>query len=233
MARHAAAAGHEVIAHGGRRDGDLLDAIAAAESVRSARPDGVIHAAGATHGLPAALWRDNVLMTVRLLDAVREYAPHAHVILLGSAAEYGFGIPGERLSEQADCQPNSEYGMSKLAMTRIAAGLDQPRITVARLFNVVTPDHEPRSLLGRVAAGYAAGEEEPRGAGEVRDFVRVDQVARIVVALTVNADAPAVVNVCTGAALTAAEFLGRPRPATLGAWAVGDPTLLRSIVGDT
>jgi len=122
--------------------------------------------------------------------------------------------------------------MSKLAMTRIAAGLDRPRTTVARLFNVVTPVHEPRSLLGRVAAGYAAGEERPSGAGEVRDFIRVDQVAGIVVALSASADVPAVVNVCTGAALTAAEFLGRPRPATLGAWAVGDPTLLRSLVGD-
>ncbi len=113
--------------------------------------------------------------------------------------------------------------MSKLAMTRIAAGLDRPRTTVARLFNVVTPVHEPRSLLGRVAAGYAAGEERPSGAGEVRDFIRVDQVAGIVVALSASADVPAVVNVCTGAALTAppsSSGVHDPRRSGRGPWAI-------------
>ena len=83
VARSARGAGLTVLAHDGRGDGDLLDGVQARRVVADAAPDAIVHAAGCTHGDPGALWRDNLLMVVRLLDAVAADAPGARVVLLG------------------------------------------------------------------------------------------------------------------------------------------------------
>jgi nucleoside-diphosphate-sugar epimerase len=151
--------------------------------------------------------------------------------LLGSAAEYGLTGPGVRLAEDAPCRPNSEYGMSKLAATRIAVADDRVRTCVARVFNIVSHPHPERSLLGRVERAYRAGHAHPDGSREVRDFIAIEDVARVLVALATASSGPPVVNVCTGVPLTAAEQLGRESPDASGGWSVGDPSLLQATVG--
>lgn len=228
VVRVAREGGLEVLPHPGRADSDLLDAADARNLVGSASPDTIVHAAGRTHGDPSELWSDNVVMVVRLLDAVAAAAPGARVVLLGSAAEYGLTGPGVRLSEDAPCHPNSEYGMSKLAATRIAGADDRVATCVARLFNVVSEPNPPRSLLGRVERAYRAGDSNPDGSGEIRDFMPIEDVAQALVALATVASVPPVVNVCSGVPRSAAEQLGHPPPDSLGDWSVGDPTLLRA-----
>jgi nucleoside-diphosphate-sugar epimerase len=199
--------------------------------VAGAEPDAIVHAAGCTHGDPGALWRDNLLMVVRLLDAVASDAPGARVVLLGSAAEYGLTGPRVRLAEDAPCRPNSEYGLSKLAATRIAVADNRVRTCVARVFNIVSDPHPERSLLGRVERAYREGRARPDGSGEVRDFIAIEEVARVLVALATASSVPSVVNVCTGVPRTAAEQLGHESPDASGDWSVGDPSLLQATVG--
>lgn len=235
VVRFAHAKGFTVIPHGGRRDGDLFNARIATATVARARADLVVHAAGTTHGTRDELWRANLLMVARLLDAVADTGNRTRVVLIGSAAEYGLTDPGTRLDESSPCRPNSEYGMSKLAATRLAQAETRIAVRVGRLFNVVSDPHPSRSLLGRVAQGYREGQASPDGAGEVRDFIPIEAVARSLIGLATATFAPAVVNICTGVPRTAAQQLGRARPGvpdSEGMWSVGDPTALGEVLGD-
>lgn len=232
VAEALAARGVAPALHAGRAEGGLDEAGVAEGLITRSVPACVIHCAGLTYGTPDQLWASNALAAMRLLDAVARHAPAARVVLVGSSAEYGLTGPGEFLGEDSPCRPDSEYGMSKLAATRIAA-LSPVATVVARLFNPVPALPDPRTLLGRVARGYSEGRREPAGAGEVRDFVALEQVGTALVALGLDAadPGPAVVNLCTGVARSAAEQLGHPAPAAPGRWSVGDARLMREVLG--
>ena len=221
----------EVEIHAGRCDGDLTDPATVRALVERVRPDVIVNAAGATYGDPDTLWSANLLIPLRLLDATRQVVPDARVVLVGSAAEYGLTEPGVLIREDRPCAPNSIYGQTKLAAGQMALSLQTPRVVVARLFNVVTSPHDPRSLLGRLAGEYAASEMDPQGAEAVRDFVALDDVGVALVALGLARVAPHMVNVCTGTARTAAEQLGHRSAREADLWAVGDPTSLAATTG--
>lgn len=227
----AAELGIETVTHSGTADGDLTDAATALDLVKRSRPDAIINAAGASYGDPATLWRTNLLIPLRLLDATRRAAPGALMVLVGSAAEYGLSEPGVLIREDHPCAPNSVYGQTKHAAGQAALAFGGPPVVVARLFNVVTSPHDPRSLLGRLASDYAAGTVDPPGAEAIRDFVPIAGVARALVTLCGAPGPPPIVNVCTGVARTAAEALGRTSSRRDGSWAVGDPALLRAATG--
>lgn len=223
--------GLEVVEHGGRSDGDLCEASVAREVVKDARPDIVVNAAGATYGDDELLWRANLVLALRLVDATVEHARQARMVLLGSAAEYGIFSAGERMREDSPCRPNSVYGMSKLAAGQATLSLAPERVVVARIFNLVAPPHDPRSLLGRVEAAYLGGEAAPGGHDAVRDFVTVEFVAEAIVSLALGERFAGVLNVCTGVPTTPAAVLGRPAPDESDSWAVGDPSLLAKVTG--
>src|SRR3954453_12437841 len=86
----AACAGDEVIALGR----DLRDAETARVAIAAARPDVVYHLAARAHvgeswRDPAGTLRDNVAMTLNLLEAVRTEAPDATVVAVASGELYG------------------------------------------------------------------------------------------------------------------------------------------------
>lgn len=219
--------------HAGSREGDLTDPATALAVVKRVRPDAIVNAAGASYGDPATLWNANLVLPLRLLDAVREVAPDARIVLVGSAAEYGLTMPGVLIREDHPCTPNSIYGQTKLAAGQMALSLPRGThsVVVARIFNVVASPHDPRSLLGRLAAEYAAGNADPPGAEAVRDFVTIDDVGCALVALCLSPTSPPIVNVCTGVARTAADVLGHHSSRQDKVWAVGDPTLLATATG--
>ncbi len=223
--------GVEVEVHVGSREGDLTDAATALALVKRVRPDAIVNAAGASYGDPATLWNANLLLPLRLLDAVRDVAHNIRLVLVGSAAEYGLTEPGILLREDHTCTPNSVYGQTKLAAGQMALACGASSVVVARLFNVVASPHDPRSLLGRLAAAYAAGDSDPQGAEAVRDFVTIDDVGRALVALCLSPAPPPIVNVCTGVARSAADVLGHRSARDARSWAVGDPTLLATTTG--
>src|ERR1700761_5692568 len=97
---------------------DGLDAGACNAAVADAAPDAVFHFAGQSS--VAASFRDpsgsidaNGIGTVRLLEAVRAHAPHAHVVLASSAEI--FGVPATApQDESTPLAAASPYGLSKL-----------------------------------------------------------------------------------------------------------------------
>ena len=192
---------------------DLLDADAVQRAVAAAAPARVFHLAAlasVSHSWqhPRAVLRDNVEMTVNILDAVREEAPEAVVVCLSSGEVYG---PPERLpmTEDTPLRPQNPYAVSKAACDLLAgqyADAHGLRVVRVRAFNQAGPGQSDEYVVGTIARQVA--EAEAAGGGEAvirtgnpdssRDFTDVrDSVRAYAAASSVPAG---VYNVCSGTA---------------------------------
>lgn len=174
----------------------------------------------------------------------------ARVVHLGSASEYGDPGGPEPLSEDAPANPKGTYGVTKWAGTSavLAArdgGLDA---VVVRGFNLVAADLSPVSPLHQFRADVLAlppdgGTVTLWDPATVRDFILLEDLARVVSAVALHENPPSVVNACSGVGLDFAsivtalgdatgrrvtvESLDRPGIPVV----VGDPTRMRAVTG--
>ncbi|MFE7901498.1 NAD-dependent epimerase/dehydratase family protein [Streptomyces sp. NPDC057424] len=177
-----------------------------AKTLASAAPDTVVNCAGATGGDAVTLAEVNARGPAVLCAALREAAPAARLVHLGSAAEYGPGMPHSPVTESAATCPVGPYGATKLAGTVAvtASGLDA---VVLRVGNPVGPGAPSSGLPGRITAllrEAGPGPEAVLRLGNLsahRDFVDVRDVARAVeLAATAPGPLPAVLNIGGGRA---------------------------------
>ncbi|GAB2815145.1 NAD-dependent epimerase/dehydratase family protein [Streptomyces chlorus] len=186
-----------------------------AKTLAEAAPDAVINCAGATGGDAVTLAEVNARGPAVLCAALRQAAPRARLVHLGSAAEYGPGEPGTKVTETAATRPLGAYGATKLAGTVAvtASGLDA---VVLRVGNPVGPGAPPTGLPGRVAAllreaGAATGAGTMLRLGDLsayRDFVDVRDVARAaVLAVTAAGLLPPVLNIGGGEAVRVRDLV--------------------------
>ncbi|MEV8554782.1 NAD(P)-dependent oxidoreductase [Streptomyces glaucescens] len=184
-----------------------------AAALAALAPDAVVNCAGATGGDAVTLAEVNARGPAVLCAALREAAPEARLVHLGSAAEYGPGTPGRPVPESAATRPAGPYGATKLAGTVAvtASGLDA---VVLRVGNPVGPGAPATGLPGRVA-GLLAGAGRDADAvlrlGDLsahRDFVDVRDVARAVCsAVTAPGPLPPVLNIGGGAAVPVRDLV--------------------------
>ena len=195
----AAAAGIEVMTAGRSAGADLPgyhhldlaedDPARIAAALAEVAPDAVVNCAGATAGDPGTLAAANVSATFALVKAMLMTQLPARLVHLGSAAEYGSTEPGVPVSERTGARPAGEYGLTKLAGTRlvelgITAGLDGVTL---RVFNPVGPGAPQTSLPGRLVAELRRALEQGTDVrlgslDAVRDFVDARDVADAVLA---------------------------------------------------
>ncbi|MER8056330.1 MULTISPECIES: NAD-dependent epimerase/dehydratase family protein [unclassified Streptomyces] len=184
-----------------------------AKTLAAAAPDAVVNCAGATGGDPVTLAEVNARGPAVLCAALREAAPAARLVHLGSAAEYGPGTPCAAVTESAPARPVTSYGATKLAGTLAvtSAGLDA---VVLRIGNPVGPGAPPASLPGRMAALLRAAGADPGAVlrlGDLsayRDFVDVRDVARAVaLAVTAPGPLPPVLNIGGGGAVPVRDLV--------------------------
>ena len=164
---------------------DLVDREQAARLVREVAPDCVVHLAGLNRGSLKELLEVNVVGTEHLLDAIRDEAPCARTLVIGSSAEYGYAGEGP-LPETAPFRPVSPYGISKAAEALLAhryhAVHDLP-VAVAVPFNLIGPGLPESFVSGRIVkqalevAGGRRTELELAGLDSRRDFVDVRDAA--------------------------------------------------------
>jgi GDP-4-dehydro-6-deoxy-D-mannose reductase len=194
---------------------DLQAPEAVAASVRNVRPTHIIHLAaiadvGGSFANARATWSANVMGTLNLLEALREHAPDAALLMVSSSEVYGDAFTtGVALDESAPMLPQNPYAASKaaaelLARTYAKRGL---KLVIARPFNHIGPGQSEQFAvsafarqLARIEAGLQVPELSVGNLDARRDFTDVRDIVRAYLALIVkasNVDAPAV-NLCSG-----------------------------------
>jgi len=179
-------------------------------------PDVVMNCSGATSGDLAALSAGNIDGPGALVAALLRMRSPTRLVHLGSAAEYGRGPGRAPVREDEPPRPVGPYGVTKLAGTRLVelartAGL--PAV-VLRVFNPVGPGAPAHTLPGRAASELLRAVRENDavrlgGLDAVRDFVDVDDVAAAVLAAATGpVPVRGVLNVGSGAAVSARELVG-------------------------
>ena len=182
-------------------EGDLLEPEAIRSALSGQTFDAVVHFAALTYvgesvSHPHVYYRNNVMGTLNLLDAMREEGVRAF-IFSSTAAVYGDPqrIP---MDEDHPKSPVNPYGQSKLMVERILADFDSAfdlRYVALRYFNAagcsldsqIGEDHDPETHLIPRVLQAAKGEipnvtilgtdyETPDGTC-VRDFVHVEDLA--------------------------------------------------------
>ena len=215
------AAGDEVVAVSRSAGVDLLDAVAVRSAIAAARPDVVYHLAAHAHvgeswRDPARTLRDNVAMTLNVLEACREEAPEATVVAVASGEVYG---PPERLpvDETAPLRPQNPYAVSKASADLLAgfyADAHGVRVIRARAFNHAGPGQAPvyaiASFAQQFAAAVDAGENPVRivtgNPDTRRDYTDVRDVVRAYRLLAERAE-PGVYNICSGRTASSRELV--------------------------
>lgn len=174
--------------------GDLRDTLSIREAVKTARPDYVFHLAAqsfprTSFDAPLDTLETNVQGTVRVLDAIREFAPKAVTHVCSSSEVFG-RVPKEKLPIDEECSfhPASPYAISKAGTDLIgrfyaeAYGLCT---LTTRMFTHTGPrrgDVFAESTFAKQIAMIEAGLSEPvvkvgnldslRTIADVRDAVR-------------------------------------------------------------
>jgi len=220
---------------------DVDDAAAVMEAIVQDRPSKVFHLAGATHAGHA--WMNvvpyletNVLGTHHLLEALRRLDSRTRILVVSSALVYQTGP--NKIDESAPLQPETPYGMSKLAQEQLALEAmkaDGLEILIVRSFNHVGPRQGASfavSSFARQIAMIEAGRAAPvirvgnleasRDITDVRDVV--DAYERVMNDGAVGRP----YNVCSGRAVRMRDVLDELRGLSRVAVSVEvDTTLLR------
>jgi nucleoside-diphosphate-sugar epimerase len=187
-----------------------------ATALAAARPDVVLHCAGATGSMDARTCIDtNTVLAAELLDAVAELRDPPRVILIGSAAEYGI-VPADAqpVVETHLCAPRTNYAVAKCAQSLLgfAAAMRGQQVLVARLFNPVGADMSGELALPSFARQIVRSGPSPvLRVGDLlaeRDFLDVDEAARLLLGLAAMPRWPwPVVNVCSGTTYRLGDLL--------------------------
>lgn len=170
------------------------------------RPDVVIHLAWShvRGGSPHFLRRSHLEVELpaqrRFVDGLlRSGLPR--LVVLGTCQEYG--LQHGPLSESMPIAPRTPYAQAKAELHEFTAARALSTGTVllwARLFYVYGPGQPERSLWGGLMAAIQRGEETfPMSRGDqLRDYLPVQDVARILVDLALDERAEGTVNVGSG-----------------------------------
>lgn len=188
------------------------------ELVARTAPDAVVNCAGTTAD-GGQLESLNVDLVDRLVRAVRDEAPRARLVHLGSAAEYGPTPRGQPISESTPTRPVSPYGASKLAATDLVraavegGGLDAVAL---RIFNPIGAGMPAGSLPGNAARLLHKALEEGSTSislgplDDWRDFLAANDVGGAVVAALRARDLrEPILNIARGEAVQVRELVQR------------------------
>lgn len=246
----------------GWQAGDVLDSDAVKVAVATSRPDAVIHLAGQSSAAvsfeqPVETYRTNANGTWTLLEAVRQHAPRARVLVVGSGEVYGPQPEGSRVAEGAPFRPVSPYALSKAAADALSDAFARRHglaVIRTRSFGHTGPGQSPVFAVpsfARQIAEIEAGRGEPVlrvGNLEVtRDLTDVRDVVAGYLALLERGRPGAAYNVCRGEGVRLSEVVrrmvararrpirvevdpARVRPADLP-YLVGDPSAIAHDAG--
>lgn len=123
------------------------------------------------------------------------------LVVAGTCFEYG--MQSGPLGEDLPTRPENPYGFAKDALRRELGFLKSSRpfaLTWARLFYLYGEGQAGTSLLPQLRQAVASGEKvfNMSGGEQLRDYLAVEEAARLLVSLAVSGRDEGVVNVCSG-----------------------------------
>ena len=192
---------------------DLLDPAGIEAALNAFKPNVILHLAGSSfvaNENRAELYSVNLLGTVNLLDGVEKAGLELDKFIpFSSAAIYGNqGV--EVLSESLYPAPNTDYGISKLAM-ELATKQVQSRIpsTIIRLFNTTGIGHSTRFVIPKIVDHFKrrASEIELGNIDTLREYNDVRDIAEILIRLVDSDRHNVTVNVCSGRGTSIREVI--------------------------
>lgn len=203
---------------------DLLDAERITQLVGELKPDAVFHLAGQADvarswKIPRKTVEINVIAAVNLMEAVRQAAPKARMVLVGSSDQYGnLGEAGKLVSETMETRPQTPYAVSKKAqeeMAQVYARACGMNICMTRSFNHGGAGQREGFLIPDFAAGVARVEKGLAKCLKVgnlasrRDFTHVKDVVRAYRLIAEKGVPGEVYNVGSGVTYSAQEILDK------------------------
>jgi len=182
-------------------DGDLLERGTLRAIVAATEPQEIYHLAAPAFvpdswAAVADTLAGIATLTAELIDAVRDHAPAAHVVVATSREIFGADAPSPQ-REDTPCEPSSPYGVAKLAAHQLVGLLRSHNglhLSSAILFNHESPRRQPQFLSRKVTAAVAAislGRQDELTLGDleaVRDWSAARDIVR---GLRLMAAAPA------------------------------------------
>jgi len=188
---------------------DILNLDRLSTVIRKTQPDFVFHLAGLVNGTSANVYQTNFMGAVYLLESIHRHKSDANVLLVGSAAEYGFVDKSDLpVTEDRQCRPVGSYGISKYAATLAAHDYFQSlkmKIVVGRPFNIIGAGVPQGLVVGDLLS--RAKEVLQTQANPIvrvgnldskRDFVAVDDVAEAYLQMIRGDFWGEVFNICSG-----------------------------------
>lgn len=176
--------------------------------VSNVSPDVIFHLTGTfTNDFKIDI-KANVDTSKNILNAVKELGINCRVLLIGSAAEYGFIEKHENpIKETHPLRPASIYGLSKVYQTYLMkyyCTVHQLDIVMARPFNIYGKEMSVRLFCGKLyhqIDKFKNNEIQTIKVGNLeneRDYIHIEQVVQHYVNIMNNGLQGEIYNVGTG-----------------------------------
>jgi GDP-4-dehydro-6-deoxy-D-mannose reductase len=190
---------------------DILNKQQLADIILKVKPDVVFHLAAQSK--VDSSWQDpestlkvNVLGTLHLLDAIKQFCPNSVVLVVGAAAIYGSSKDQTPIDENHEMIASSPYAVSKIAqdylagLYRSAYGMKVVRI---RPFNITGPGNmgDACSDFAKGIIAIEKGEARSLRVGDldsVRDITDVRDAVEALWLLAKKGVSGSVYNLCSG-----------------------------------
>lgn len=193
------------------------------EALRQIRPDEVYHLAaqssvGLSWRMPELTYEVNVMGTLYLLEGLKDIAPEANVLLVGSAEQYGKVLTDELpISEDRQLQGVNPYSISKMTQELMAKLYVQNfgmHLVLVRAFNHIGPGQSTRFVIPDWCSQIVLieqGKKDPvLKVGNIdvkRDFTDVRDIVSAYIRLINKGTAGEVYNVGSGTSHSLKEIL--------------------------
>jgi GDPmannose 4,6-dehydratase len=157
--------------------GDITDPVSVGKIVRDFEPDWVFNLAGQSFvgdswDAPRLHAETNYGGVLNVLEALRRYAPNAHMVQASTSEMFGSGH-SRALSEEDEFMPSSPYAVAKLAahhLCRVYRESYGMHVSCSISFNHESPRRPPQFVTRKItqtAAKIASGQQEMLHLGNI------------------------------------------------------------------
>ncbi|MCB1071074.1 MAG: GDP-mannose 4,6-dehydratase [Verrucomicrobia bacterium] len=208
-----------------------------------AAPTHIVHLAaqslpGVSWEKPSETYAANIQGTVRLIEAMRDHAPQARLLLVSSSSIYASSRDGEPIREDAPTGATSPYSISKLAAEqagRLLCDRHGLACLVVRPFFVIGPE-KTGDVCSDFARRVVAAEKTGQGVirvgnlDAVRDYLDISDAVRGMDLLLRRGTPGDVFNLCSGQGVVIRTILDHyASMASVPLTVQVDPALVRPI----